>query len=328
MHSHPDNDPVSDVQEDELLQSGEVIRAKYPNNRAEMLQMTQLDRAYDQMLIKEVVTLEEAKEIIERISSRATSKRHVVQDYLTPLIDRGRMERVRRGLYVIGVPDESGTLMFPTSQGMKKQNPDKFLIGVKIRESGFLSHHTALEVHGASQTFGWGTVYVSVPRKKRFLPFEYRGVHYTPVSAKNPSLGVSRVKHRGQAVRVSTPERTFIDCLDRTELGGGWEETLKGISQLRLRDSELFVKLVTERNNQTLVRRVGLVFDRLNEAVSNYIYMHDIGWVRKELQGLLKGQSMYIDRVLKDTTKEEMTHNREWRIYYPHNFWDLYERGV
>lgn len=290
--------------------------------------MTQLDRVYDEMLIREVVTLNDARDIIERISNRAISSRAVVQEYLTPLIERGRIERVRRGLYVVGVPGVSGELMFPTSQGMKKQSPDKFLVGTKIRERGFLSHHTALEVHGASQTFGWGTVYVSVSRKRRFSPFEYRGVLYTPVSARDPSLGISKVKHRGQEIMVSSPERTFIDCLERVDLGGGWEEVLKGISQLRLRDSALFMQLLEERENQTLVRRVGLVLDRLNEAVSNFIYMYDIEKVRARLQDLLKGRSLYIDRGLKDVIKEEMAHDREWRVYYPRSFWENYERGV
>lgn len=328
MHSQPNNGPVPDDNERDVLQSGGVIRDKSPNNRAEMLQMTQLDRAYDEMLIREVVTLADAKEIIEKISNRAISRRAVVQEYLTPLIDRGRMERVRRGLYVIGVPEASGELMFSTSQGMKKQSPDKFLIGAKIRERGFLSHHTALEVHGASQTFGWGTVYVSVSRKKRFRSFEYRGILYTPVSTKDPSTGISKVKHRGQEILVSTPERTFIDCLERVDLGGGWEEVLKGFSQLRLRDSAVLVKLLEERRNQTLIRRVGIMLDRFNEAISNYIYMSDFEKVRARLQALLKGRSLYIDRGLKDMTNAEMTHDREWRVYYPRNFWENYERGV
>lgn len=328
MYSSSNDEPTPEVRERGVLQSGDIIRAKCPNNRAEMLQMIQLDRVYDEMLIQEVVTIDDAKEIVERITNHTISNMYLVQEYLTPLIERRRMERVRRGLYVVGVPDEDGTLMFPTSQGMKKQSPDKFLIGSKIRERGFLSHHTALEVHGASQTFGWGTVYVSVSRKKRFSPFEYRGVMYTPISARNPSLGISKVKHRGQEIMVSSPERTFIDCLDRVDLGGGWEEVLKGISQLRLRDSTLFVQLLEERENQTLVRRAGLVLDRFNEAVSNFIYMRDIEKVRARLQDLLRGRSLYIDRGLKDMTDEEMTHNREWRVYYPRSFWDNYERGV
>jgi predicted transcriptional regulator of viral defense system len=296
-------------------------------NNSTVQQMTHLDSVYDRMLVKEVLTLNEIKTIVEGVINRKTSKQYISQAFLKPLINKGRIERIRRGLYAIGIPSKNGILLFPTTQGTRNQGPDKFLVASKIRSKGFLSHHTAIELHGVSQTMGWRVVYVSVLRNKRFVTFDYRGVEYTSVSTQSPDIGVSEIKQRGQPIRVSSPERTFIECLERPDLCGGWEEVLKSISQLRMTDPNLFLNIAKKKCNQTLIRRLGLILQRFNTH-SNYIILHEMDKVLLKLNELLYGRSIYLDRNMMNRKNERLVHDRHWRVYYPESFWDLYERGV
>ena len=144
--------------------------------------MTITDQLYQHMLTKEVVTLEEVTQVLANLLNKKVTSRYVIRGYLTSLRQRGVIEQVKRGLYIVGVPSSEG-LQFPTAQGIRIQAPDKFFIGSRIRPTGFLSHHSALEIHRASQTLGWKVVYVTTPHKRRFKSFSYRGINYRCIAA-------------------------------------------------------------------------------------------------------------------------------------------------
>ena len=81
---------------------------------------------------------------------------------------------------------------------------------------------------------GWNKVNLCVLPHRRFSKLSYRGVTYAPVSVNDIEQGVITKKHKGQNIRVTSPERTFVDCIDNPVLGGGWEEVMKRFMESRL----------------------------------------------------------------------------------------------
>lgn len=288
--------------------------------------MRNIDRIYHRLLESQVSTLIEIVTIARDVIGRKVSSEHVRKAYIEPLIDSGRAERVRRGLYIIGVPSSQG-LRFPTAQGLRAETPDKMLIGSKVSEEGFLGFHSALEVHGASQTMGWRIVYVCVPRSRRFQGFSFRGVEFRPVGVRETREGVVREKHHGQTIRVTSPERTFVDCLDRPALGGGWEEIMKSISELRLRDPDLLLQTTLSRQKQMLIRKVGFVLETLGRESP---FLTGVGEeTLEELERHVKGPPQYLfkNRALRERLGS-VELNGQWRLFVPRDFWAQFVRGV
>ena len=45
-------------------------------------------------------------------------------------------------------------------------------------------------------------------------------------------FGLKKINHKNQKIIVSSPSRTFLDCIERPEYSGGWEECLKSLESL------------------------------------------------------------------------------------------------
>jgi predicted transcriptional regulator of viral defense system len=288
--------------------------------------MTKTDRLYHKLLEMQVVTIDDISDILTQIVGEKSTTSQIHKGYLIPLMNKGRMERIRQGLYIIGVPSDTG-LTFPGATGFKKIPPDKFLVGSKLASNGFFGYHSALELHGASQSMGWKKVNVCVPPERRFSKLSYRGVSYVPVSVKDIEQEVITRKHKGQNIRVTSPERTFVDCIDNPILGGGWEEVMKSIINLRIRQPDKLVQLPIMRQRQSLIRRVGFVIDML---AKNSIYITGIGPEHvQRLEQQVKGHTQYLFRNKKlRKLLGQTVLDRKWKLYIPVDFWNHFVRGV
>lgn len=260
-----------------------IIMVKYQYNHDD-LHMTKLDRLSREIRRRGVVSRTEMQELGEEVLERRPLEyRYLYTEYLAKLIERGDIERVRRGLYVAtsgpgldGSPDVA----------------DRYIIASKVREEYYLGFHTALELHGCAYSW-FNSVTVCLGPGAHFRPFEFQGTAYRPVLTGLPRLGTEVIVRNGHQVRVSNPTRTFVDCLDRPHLAGGWEEVLKSLESLPgVRGDEL-VSILRAFDKRILFRKAGRVLELLG---ANMYYEGVLETVEDVLRKEVGGQPLYMDR--------------------------------
>jgi predicted transcriptional regulator of viral defense system len=273
-----------------------IITVKYQYNHGD-LHMTKLDRLSREIQRSGVVSRSEMQELGEDVLERRPLEyRYLYTEYLAKLIERGDIERVRRGLYV-ATPG-------PGSDG-SPDIADRYTIASKVRKEYYLGFHTALELHGCAYSW-FNSVTVCLGPGAHFRPFEFQGTVYRPALTGQPRLGTEVIDRNGHQVTVSNPARTFVDCLDRPHLAGGWEEVLKSLESLPgVRGDEL-VSILRVLDKRILFRKAGRVLELLGP---NMYYEGVLESVEDVLRGEVGGQPLYMDR------RSPGPLNERWNVY-------------
>ncbi len=160
------------------------------------------------------------------LASRGSDNSNTRKSLLNYHRRRGRVVRVRRGLYAtvpLGLDPESTVV-------------DPYLVAANMTEDAVLAYHTAMEFHGRAYSVHWRFVYVSA-RKSLPLTFQshtFRGAPVPPpLLAKGEAMfGVTCHHRSGVEVRVTNHERTLVDMLDRPGLAGSWEEIWRSLESV------------------------------------------------------------------------------------------------
>ncbi|MEE8358742.1 MAG: type IV toxin-antitoxin system AbiEi family antitoxin [Candidatus Hydrothermarchaeales archaeon] len=262
--------------------------------------VSKTEKIYLELLPLKVVTfneiLDEAKKII---GSR--DPRYIHLKYVKRLSQEGKLHRIRRGLYAV----------IPLLEDKERYVPDKFLIASKIRDNYYLGYHTALEFYGCAYSH-FNEVYVALKKGDRFDTFGYKNLKFRPVFIRDTGFGVEEKKYMGCNVRISSKERTFIDCLDRVKYAGGWEESLKSLQGLGGLNFDNLNKTLQRYDNELLFRKAGFVLTLLRDTSVFYEHFSD-----KMLNRWHKriGKS---PRYLAD--EKPFIYNKKWHLYIPEKF--------
>ncbi|MFQ6136391.1 MAG: hypothetical protein ACE5PM_04330 [Candidatus Hydrothermarchaeales archaeon] len=259
-----------------------------------------LEKVYKELLPFKVVTFDETVDKVRKITE-SKKPQYIYRKYVKKLLEEGKLERIRKGLYTVLSPLETP----------EEYVPDKFLIASKIRDDYYLGYHTALEFYGSAYSH-FNEVYVAIKKKDRFDPFQYKNLKFRPVFVQDTNFSVEEKEYLGSGVRLSSEERTFIDCLDRVEYAGGWEESLKSLQGLTGLNFDNLNKTLLIYNNELLFRKAGFVLSILRDTSVFYEHFSD-----KMLDRLHKkiGKS---PRYLTD--EKPFIYNEKWRLYVPKNF--------
>lgn len=146
-------------------------------------------------------------------------------------VRRGWVERVTRGVYVSRVG------LFAESM------PDALLLASKLAPDATISHASALVAHGVSHNVLRRVTFLSTQVPARF---SYRGYEFVRLPLPD-RLNTPEVRDRfttqqrvdGALVRLTTRERTLVDCLAQPKWSGGLEALLRsvgGVPSWRLDD--------------------------------------------------------------------------------------------
>ena len=169
---------------------------------------------------------------------------------------KGRILRVRRGLYVV-VPPGTDPASCPV---------DPFLLGAKMTEDAVLGYHTALEFHGKAYSVSNLVLYLSSRRSSplKFRSYTFRSVPFPKaLRVKGRELfGVETHERAGLPVRVTSLERTLVDVLDRPDLGGGWEEIWRSLEMVEFFDLDVVVEYTLLLENATTAAKVGFFLEQ------------------------------------------------------------------
>ena len=173
---------------------------------------------------------------------------------------RGRIVRIRRGLYAV-VPPGADPDSYPI---------DSYLVAAKLTPGAVLSHHTALEFHGRAYSV-WGHRIYSATRPPGPLTFRsqvYRGVRF-PAALRRAGAehaGVELAERAGVSVPVTSLERTLVDAVDRPDLAGGWEEVWRSLAAIDFVDIDRVVAYALQLDNATTIARVGFVVSQHRDS--------------------------------------------------------------
>ena len=175
-----------------------------------------------------------------------------------------------------------------------------------------------MELHGASYS-SFNTIYVLIQKKNRFRSFYFQNIKYIPVINKFNNLYIQSIKYKNKTINITNASRTFIECLNRIDLCGGWEECLKSLANLRkIKFSEIF-EILKLYNNKSLEFKVGFVMELLSEK-SPY-YQH----IKKQDLDVLKPSKTWIPIYINRDVKSRLV--KKWGLYIPKDFQEIL-RGI
>jgi predicted transcriptional regulator of viral defense system len=100
-----------------------------------------------------------------------------------------------------------------------------------------------------------------------------------------------------------------VECIDRPEYCGGWEEVLNSLMKLEGLQFRVIRQLLLKRMNQFLLRQVGVILEILREASP---LIRD---------AIVQGPPRYFFRSKANTPyyrgKRSLTFNERWRMHVP-----------
>lgn len=137
----------------------------------------------------------------------------------------------------------------------------KFEIASKISDSSFVCYHSALEYYGiANQVFS----NVLVGSLTKFNSFVFNDNEFICKHVKDIKF-VNNIVNEG--IRVSSLEKTIIDCIDNIDLAGGIEEVLNALEQIKYVNENKLLEILKDINKMFLYQKIGFLFELYNNQL-------------------------------------------------------------
>ena len=212
------------------------------------------------------------------------------ENHMASMVRSGKVVKIRNGLYAqidnLGVPRTT-----------------KFEIASKINDESFVSHHSALEYYGvANQVFNT----LTVGSRRKFNDFSFDDVDYTRQAVKDYTQVIYIVT---AGVRVATLERAVVDCIDNIDLGGGIDELLNALEQIRVLDENRLAEILQSYNKVILYQKVGFILEQYKDK-----YMLSDKFFA-DCKSRLTNQIKYF---LNDEYSD-IAYNSDWQLMAPKN---------
>jgi predicted transcriptional regulator of viral defense system len=263
--------------------------------------VTKIEALYSALLPMKVVSFNDIVKEASNIIKAAPNRRYIYRKYVNRMIKHGKLQRIRKGLYMVLSPLEKP----------ERHVADKLLIASKIRDEYYLGFHTALEYYGCASSF-YNEAYICVKAKDRFDPFQYKRFSFRPVFVEDVTLGVEEKSYQGSTIKVSSKERSFIECTDRIQYAGGWEECIKSLEGLGGLNMEKLLNLLYKYKKDILSRRIGYFLELLRKRSPFYEHVND--HLLNEIERQITGPPRYL------IYGEKGPLNRRWKLYIPKGF--------
>lgn len=164
---------------------------------------------------------------------------------LAALVGRGQALRIRNGLYTC-VSGETGA---PVA--------NRYQIACAAAPGAYISHHTAMEYHGAANQ-AYNEVYVSSER--RFRDFGFDGTVYKWVMSRSRA-GVQDVPFSG-GVRVAGRERAAVDSIRDMDRISGMEEVVRCLEGLGRLSEDRLLECLEAYDSRFLYQKTGWLLER------------------------------------------------------------------
>jgi predicted transcriptional regulator of viral defense system len=132
-----------------------------------------------------------------------------------------------------------------------------------------LAYHTALEFHGKAYSIYERFFYLT---GRKSLPVAFRSYQFRCIlfpkalrTSGQESFEVKTGERAGLSVRATSLERTFVDLLDRPDLGGSWEEIWRSLESIEFFNLDKVVEYALLLGNATTAAKVGFFLEQHRE---------------------------------------------------------------
>lgn len=177
----------------------------------------------------------------------------------------------------------------------------RYEIASKISNSSFICYHSALEYYGiANQVFND----VIVGSVTRFNNFIFDGSEYIFKQVNNTKFVNDVISEN---IRVTSLEKTIIDCIDNPSFSGGIEEVLYSLEQIRYLNEEKLLEILKDINKKFLYQKVGYLFELYNDqlCLSDDFFNECKKHISKKINYFLEHEFRIIEL------------NRKWNLIVP-----------
>jgi predicted transcriptional regulator of viral defense system len=202
-----------------------------------------------------VFSLEELKAFLgEKVSGRRA------YNLLSHNRSMGRVGMVKQGVYYRVRLNESP----------QKAPVDPYLVASKLSPDSILGYHTAFELLGVGHS-RFNRLYYLTQTPRRAFTFRnvtFQAVQMPRVLVKKNSVrfGTEKTERLGQKITIMGKERTLVDCLERPEYGGGWEEVYRCAEKLPFLNFDVLAEYLDLRAQKVLFAKVGFFLEQHREA--------------------------------------------------------------
>ncbi len=240
-------------------------------------------RIYSKLYPKRVVTTDDVKEIEEDNPAK----------YITNLGKKGYFKKIKKGLYAIAPPDMID---------QEELRPDKFLVASKTKDRYYISHHSALEIHGLAQTVH-NRVYITAETPGR--SFSYDEIQYKIITTKH-FFGFKSIDHLNSSIVVSDREKTVLDCIRYPKYAGGMEEIIKSLEGLPSMDWNTLLKYLQRIDEKSLYQKTGFIMEKVGPE--------DFKKISDRLLSRVENRTYYLDK------SKDSYYVKKWNVMVPKRF--------
>ncbi|MGA1841645.1 MAG: type IV toxin-antitoxin system AbiEi family antitoxin domain-containing protein [bacterium] len=238
--------------------------------------------------------------IDEFLSSFKKAKMTSVYSNLKYYLKKGRLRIIKRGVYYV-IPEESSSDKF---------YPDSLLVASRLSKDAVIGFHSALELMGYAHSVFHRFFYYTDLRKRifKFKDDEFISVKIPERLKKNNSvqLGIKEEYYHNAIVRFTNRERTFVDCLDRPEFGGGIEEVYRCVEKYPYLNFDEIMAYLDALGKNILYAKTGVFLQQHREQF----------FVEEELLKELKKRAP-VSAVYFDSERKKGKLVKEWNLMVP-----------
>jgi len=210
------------------------------------------------------------------------------------MVQKNAIERVKSGLFV----------RIPENVILDKRlyREDAILIADKSARNAFLSHYTALSLHGLEERYT-NRVYVTTIHRQRNI--RYHDVHIQFVTViPQRFFGMETMPYSNDTITVANRERAILDAVNVPRYSGGWSEVISCLRNLEEVDWQKLQMYLTRFGNKSLVRRIGYIMEKLD----NISFPED---VKRRMRALSGDNVYYFDG------PKEGSLDKRWNLVVP-----------
>lgn len=270
--------------------------------------MNKTERLYAFALARHIVTTEALADWA--MENLGKGYAYLYSKYIRRLLAQGKLVRVTRGLYA------ARNVYSSSPYDNVDTPPNKYLVGANLRREYYLGYHTALELHGCAYSVTTDCITVTSDAGK-FRPFDHGNQRFINAVSRDLVTEVVRMRVLDQEVIVSSPSRTFVECIRRLDLSGGLEELLKSADGLRGVTTEGLDRAMGIYGYDILYRSVGFFLELMRDESPFY------GSITQDYIDGLRGRIGTTPRYLMKGSHSRL--DKAWNLYVPRGIGEVIE---
>jgi predicted transcriptional regulator of viral defense system len=195
----------------------------------------------------------ETDDIIKLLESENTGRK-VIRN----LVRKGWLTRLLGGRYLFQPPERG-------AESIGENNP--LAVASAVLDESYVGWWSAASYHGFT-TQKPATVFVAVRKQMASRIIEGAEIKFVSVEARK-FFGFNTYNVYGRSARISDPEKTVLDCIDRPDLAGGPTELTRIVHAAMAEvDQEKLVADAMKMNSKSLLQRLGFLSDLVERPLA------------------------------------------------------------